>query len=116
DPVATTHDCLVVDRVSEADAWSNISSVRIDESEVRSLKTALPDCSDNRSASSTSRRIRRVGIKAAQESTRFFARTAVVVSDTKVHGKFRCDLDVVLSEECIRKEPQRRIDRLVAVE
>src|SRR4029079_13155854 len=49
------------------------------------------------------------------ESARLFARTTIVVSDTKVHSQLRCNLDVVLCKERIRKESQCRIDRLVAV-
>ena len=108
DSVPTTDDGLVVYRIREADAWSNISSVRIDESEVRSLESTLANCSDDGSASPACRRVRCVGIKAAQEAARLFSRTTVVVSDTKIYGQFRRNLDVVLSKERIRKKSQCR--------
>src|SRR6185295_15847283 len=96
--------------------WSKIRFVRIDESEVCSLKSTLANCSDNGSSSPTCRRVRCVRIKAAQETASLFARTTVVVSDANVHGQFRRNLDIVLCEERLREKSQCRIDRLVAIE
>src|SRR6185503_15279048 len=97
------------------DAWCPISFVRIDESEVRSLQSTLTSSSDDRPASPTCRRIRCVGIKAAQEAARLFSRTTVVVPDTKIYRQFRRNLVVVLYKEPIREKSQGRVDRLVAV-
>src|ERR1043166_7052398 len=89
DSIAAADDGLFVDRVSEADAWSNVGPVRFHEPEMFGLQSALADCSDDGSAPATCRGIRCVGIKAAQEAARLFTRTAVVVSDTNIHRQLR---------------------------
>src|SRR5689334_4925111 len=101
DPITATHDRLVVNRVGEPEAWSNISSVRFDESEELRLETTLSDCSDDGAGPSACRWVRRVRIKATQEAARLFTRAAVVVADADIHGQFGSNLDVVLGEESI---------------